>query len=67
MQHPEKPLTFEILLDGHSVWKSDPLARRDETAEFAIELFGASQLELRTYCASASSAWSAWLNPEVIH
>ena len=66
-QHPEKPLTFEILLDGYTAWKSEPLAKRDDTAEFNVNVIGTSRLELRTYCASPSSAWSAWLNPEIVH
>lgn len=59
------PLHFEILVDGHSVWKSPPLIDRDSTASFAVDLYGASQLELRTTTERDYSPWAAWLNPEI--
>lgn len=66
LQQPAAPLHFEILVDGISSWKSPPLPKRDDTATFSVELAGAGELELRTTCPSDSSAWSAWLDPELV-
>ena len=63
-RQPASPQTFEILFDGRSVWKSPPLSRREETADFDIPLMNASRLELRVNSASHGNAWTAWLNPE---
>jgi hypothetical protein len=64
---PAEPQQFEILVDGRSVWRSPPLAKRDDVAEFDIDLYGARQIELRAVSKSAYSAWSAWLNPELVY
>lgn len=66
-QHPEAPIIFEILLDGQSAWKSPPLPQQNSTADFAIDLFGATTLELQSKSKSGSGAWSAWLNPEIVY
>lgn len=66
-QHPGAPIVFEILLDGRSAWKSAALAEQNNTAEFAVELYGATTLELRSKSNSPSGAWSAWLNPEITY
>jgi hypothetical protein len=55
---------FEIFLDGKSVWKSPPLAKRDETAEFDVLVHNAQMVELQVRSVSAARAWAAWLNPE---
>ena len=66
-QHPEQPIIFEIVLDGRSVWKSPALPQQSDTADFSVELYGATTVELRSFSKSPSSAWSAWLNPEIVY
>ena len=66
IQQPESPQLFEILVDGRSAWKSPPLLKRDDTADFEVQLYGASEIELRTSSKSVICAWSAWLNPEIV-
>ena len=61
---PYGPQIFEILLDGKSAWKSPPLAKRDETADFDILLQNAQTVELQVRSVAFGRAWSAWLNPE---
>lgn len=60
---PDRPIIFEILVDGKTAWKSGPLPKRNDMVDFEVFLSGASRLELRTVSQSASSAWAAWLNP----
>jgi hypothetical protein len=62
---PREPLEFEIVVDGQSAWKSPPLPRVNDTADFDVPLFGAQKLELRVSCKSGHSAWAAWLDPEL--
>ena len=64
---PLEPQLFEILVDGHTVWKSAPLTNRDDTADFKVELYGASQIEFRTVSKDLRNSWSAWLNPEIVY
>jgi len=64
---PLGTLTFEILVDGKSAWTSPPLRKRDETATFDVELYGARQIELVTKCTNGFSAWMAWLDPVVAY
>lgn len=63
---PRAPLEFEILLNGRLAWKSPPLPKINDTADFDVPLFGAQQLELRTSCKEGHSAFAAWLNPEIV-
>jgi len=64
---PGAPIEFEIFVDGRSAWKSPPLAKRDDTADFSVELYGATRVELKTISKSSTSPWSAWLNPEITY
>lgn len=66
-QNPEEPIAFEILVNGQSAWKSPLLSKTNDTAEFDVHLHGATTIELRTVSKSPGSAWSAWLNPEIVH
>ena len=63
---PTAPQTFEVLLDGRSVWKSPPLGKRDEAVDFDISLKGAKTVELRVSSSNYSNARTAWLNPEFV-
>jgi hypothetical protein len=65
--NPVSPQNFEILVDGRSVWKSPPLTKREETADFDVALFGGNRLELRVSSGSSGNAWTAWLNPELVY
>ena len=64
---PRGALSFEILVDGKPAWTSPTLKKRDETAAFEVELYGARQIELVTKCTDAFSAWTAWLDPVVAY
>lgn len=64
---PSAPLKFEVLVDGRSAWKSEPLPRVDDTVDFDIDLFGSKTVELRTNSDSGNSAWAAWLEVRAIH
>jgi hypothetical protein len=64
---PAAPQVFEVLVDGKSVWKSPPLAKREEAADFDVALAGASRVELRVSSTSGAYAYTAWLNPEFVY
>lgn len=63
-EQPYGPQVFEILVDGKSAWKSPPLAKRDDTADFDILLQNAQTVELQVRSVAPGRAWAAWLNPE---
>jgi formylglycine-generating enzyme required for sulfatase activity len=64
---PASPLTFEILGNGKSIWKSRPLAKRGDTQDCDIGLPGINHLELRVHCPGAGNwAWAVWLEPRLI-
>src|SRR5262249_2442710 len=64
---PTGPLTFEVLGNGKSLWKSTPVARRGAIQDCAVSMRGVKQLELRVHNAG-SSAWAhpVWLEPRLI-
>ena len=60
-------LTFEIIGDGKSVWRSRPSAKPGEIQDCAVGLPGVKQLELRVYCpGSSSSSHPVWLEPRLL-
>ncbi len=63
---PQAPLTFEILGNGKSIWKSNPLAKKGDIQDCALGLLGVKQLELRVHNAGPS-AWAhpVWLEPRL--
>jgi formylglycine-generating enzyme required for sulfatase activity/tetratricopeptide (TPR) repeat protein len=63
---PGSPLTFEIIGNGKSIWKSTPLTKKGEIQDCQIGLAGINQLELRVNCAeSNNTAWAVWLEPRL--
>src|SRR5262249_50704473 len=46
-EDPRSPLTFEIIGNGKSIWKSKPLGKRGDIQDCQIGLAGINQLELR--------------------
>jgi serine/threonine protein kinase/formylglycine-generating enzyme required for sulfatase activity len=66
--HPGSPLTFEIIGNGKSIWKSKPLTKKGDIQDCQIGLAGIKQLELRVNCAeSNNTAWAVWLEPRLTH
>jgi hypothetical protein len=61
------PLTFEVLGDGKSLWKSGAIKEQRETDECLVDVSKVDVLELRIYC--PGSFWSArgiWVNPQLM-
>jgi hypothetical protein len=72
MAHPDhlegstSLLTFEVLGDGKSIWKSPAMQRSDDPREFRVEIGGIDQLELRVDCSGVNHhACAVWLDPRV--
>ncbi len=64
--NPGSPLTFEILGNGKSIWKSAPLVTRGDFQDCAVSVLGLNQLELRVNCPGANAyAWAVWLEPRL--
>jgi formylglycine-generating enzyme required for sulfatase activity len=63
---PTAPLTFEVIGNGKSIWKSNPLAKRGDIQDCALSIPGVKQLELRVDNAGASGwAHPVWLEPRL--
>jgi formylglycine-generating enzyme required for sulfatase activity len=64
---PATAVTFEVLGDGKSLWKSRPLEKRGDIQECDVELQSCQRLELRAHCPGAANyAWAVWLEPRII-
>lgn len=65
---PGSPLTFEVLGDGKSLWKSKPITERDtfQTCEIIIEKVNV--LTLQVYCPGGnnSHAHATWIEPILV-
>lgn len=60
------PLTFEILGDGVSLWKSEPIRHWKAVQEFTAHVSGVRILELRIKCDGRdTSAHTVWVEPEL--
>jgi formylglycine-generating enzyme required for sulfatase activity len=65
-QDPKAPLTFEVIGDGKSLWKSTPMARRGAIEDCVVSMLGVKQLELRVHNAGPSDwAHPVWLEPRL--
>lgn len=63
---PASPLTFEVLADGKSVWKSEPVTKVGTFQTCTVRVEKAKVLTLRVHCAEAhGGAHAAWLGPFV--
>jgi S1-C subfamily serine protease len=61
------PLTFEVLGDGKSLWKSKAIKAQKETDECLVDVSTVDVLELRVHCpGSLDSARAIWVNPELL-
>lgn len=64
---PGSPIVFTLTGDGKDLWRSPPLAKRDQLARFSVDISGVTSLELKTTATGSSwGAWAAWLNPELV-
>jgi len=64
---PSSPLTFEVLGEGKSLWKSEPVARREmfQTCELKVEKL--KTLTLRVHCPQGNGgAHAVWFAPFVV-
>lgn len=63
---PASPLTFEVLADGKSVWKSEPVTKVATFQTCAIRVEKVKTLTLRVHCENEhGGAHAAWLAPFV--
>jgi hypothetical protein len=64
---PATPLTFEVLGDGKSLWKSNALNKKNQAQECKIGIKGVRILELRVYCPGAANwAFAGWNEPKLV-
>nr|WP_020472999.1 NPCBM/NEW2 domain-containing protein [Zavarzinella formosa] len=64
---PHSALTFEVLLDGKSIWKSEPVTKMDTFQTVTLKVDKAKTLTLRAYCAgSGGGAHCVWFAPVLI-
>jgi hypothetical protein len=66
-EDPASPLTFEVIGDGRSLWKSESVTKIDTFQKFTINVDKIKTLTLRVHCSDASNwAWSFWIEPVLI-
>jgi hypothetical protein len=64
---PGSPIVFTLAGDGKDLWRSPPLAKRDQLARFSVDIAGVTSLELKTTATGSGwGAWAAWLDPELV-
>ena len=64
---PASPLTFEVLGDGKSLWKSKPVATLDAVQTCEIDVTNVKVLTLLVHCPDANdSARPMWFEPILI-
>ena len=64
---PTAPLTFEVIGNGKSIWKSTPLAKQGAIQDCAVNMLGVKQLALRVDNPGLSTwAHPVWLEPRLI-
>jgi|SRR5579883_125238 len=63
---PESPLTFEVLGDGKSLWKSEPVDKRDALQTCLIRVEKVRVLSLRVHCSGGHiHAHGTWFGPVI--
>jgi hypothetical protein len=63
---PATALTFEVLGDGKSLWKSEPIAKRDTFQTCTLSLEKVKKLTLRVNCpGELANAHAVWFAPYV--
>jgi hypothetical protein len=66
-EEPRSPLTFEVLGDGRSLWKSNALTKKGQGQECKIGIKGVRVLELRVYCPGSNHwAQAGWNEPKLV-
>jgi hypothetical protein len=65
-QNPASPVTFEIMGDGKSLWKSEPVTNIDAFQTCSVKLDKVKTLTLRVSCKDFHWAHAVWFGPIVI-
>jgi hypothetical protein len=65
-QNPASPITFDILGDGKSLWKSEPVTTIDAFQTCLVNLDKVKTLTLRVSCKDFHWAHAVWFGPIVI-
>jgi hypothetical protein len=61
---PQSPLAFEVIGDGKSLWKSEPVTKRDAFQKCEINVEKLKTLTLRVHCENSQIyAWAFWFEP----
>jgi hypothetical protein len=64
IEDPRSPLTFEVIGDGKSLWKSEPVTKREAFQTCTINIEKVKALTLRVHCENANNyAWAFWFEP----
>jgi hypothetical protein len=67
MRDPASPLTFEVIGDGLSLWKSEPVTKLDTFQKCVVRIEKVKTLTLRVHCAEANNyAHAVWFAPVVV-
>lgn len=64
--NPASPVTFEVLGDGKSLWKSEPVIAIDTIQTCMIKVTGVKTLTLRVSCKDFNWVHAGWITPIVI-
>jgi hypothetical protein len=62
-QDPASPVTFEVLGDGKSLWKSEPVAKLDAIQTCTVNLDKVKTLTLRVRCQDGHWVHAVWFGP----
>ena len=63
---PQSPVTFRLLGDGRELWKSQPMQKRGESAEVAVDIRGVKELRLETASGEKTGGCHAtWFMPRL--
>jgi hypothetical protein len=64
---PRSPITFEVVADGKSLWKSEPVLNIDEFQTCTLNVEKVKTLTLRTHCPGSNFwAWAYWFDPIIV-
>jgi hypothetical protein len=65
-ENPASPITFEVLGDGKSLWKSEPVASVDTFQKCSVNLDKVKTLTLHVSCRDGRWGHAVWFGPIVI-
>jgi hypothetical protein len=64
---PRSPITFEVVADGKSLWKSKPVVNLEEFQTCILNVEKVKTLTLRTHCPGSNFwAWAYWFDPILV-